>query len=164
MMPSAGPRSQCAWALEVEDGRVAVPAHLDVVRGLCAHRDALVRQVGQRHQDGVTRLFDVLKPGFPRRDRCRVSLTSHQQLVHRLPVAFRPSDPRSKLLLRTTGLLEHRDDLATRGVQPSQLPHQASEVRASLAEPRFDIRCRVAKQRGVEHGLHSTCPDSGILR
>ena len=149
--------------LELEDGWVGVPPHLDIVRLTCTHRHALVRQVGQRHQDGATRLFDRLQPAFPRRDRGRVLLTGRHQFVRRLAVTFCLADPRPQLLLRAPGLLEHRDDLAALGVQTTQLLHQASEVPATQAESRVDVRCLVTKQRGIEHGLHSTYLDPGVL-
>ena len=49
------------------------------------------------------------------------------------------------------------NNLAALGIQTTQLRHRTSEVSPPLAEPHFDVRCRVTKQRGVEHGLHSTC-------
>ena len=161
--PERGSQIPVRRGLELEDGRLAPPAHLEVVRLACAHRHALVRQIGQLHQDGVARLLDLRQPAFLSLDRGRVLLTGRQQLVHRQPITLRLTDPRPQVLLHATGLVEHRDDLATLGVQTTQLLHDIPETPAALPQPRFDVRRLVTKQRGIEHGLHSTCLDSGNL-
>ena len=62
MMPSAGPRSQCACGANRER-RAASPCapHLDVVRRALPHRHARVREVRNRQQALVAALLDRLE-------------------------------------------------------------------------------------------------------
>ena len=61
MMPSAGPRSQCACGVNVNVARRADAAHLLVVLGALPHRHALVRDVRHDQQPVVPALLDQIE-------------------------------------------------------------------------------------------------------
>ncbi len=151
MMPSAGPRSQCACGLEVERPRIAVPAHLHVVRRARPHRHARVREVGQREQRLVPLVLDRVELHAELLDLLgarAVRLLDVRGVVP-LPLGARHLVARRVLLALQP--LELGDQPAPRGFERGDLLERAVGIEAAVAQAGADLFDVIADVNRVEH-------------
>ena len=142
--------------LEVERRGIADAAHLLVVGFAHADRHALVRQVGQHQGQHIALSLDLVQFFFLLLDLFGVLLACLEKLLRRGPVPLRLSDLSAQLLALSPSVLENRQYLTARGVEPDECVQPLSKVVTAVRETSSDVLESLPQQYGIKHRV--ACP------
>ena len=157
MMPSFGPRSQCASGLEVEGPRLTPGADHDVVGGALSDRHRGVRDVGQPGHQPVALVLDALQFDLELLDLLAAELVGLEDRLGVEPLALGAGHLVGGGVLLAFQPLELRNQPAAMRLEAGQLFELGRHLEAAVDVAGTDGLEVVAYVGGIKHAAPLSC-------